>query len=212
MDMTRRMLAAAKAAGVDAIVATPHFRQKDLPRRHILKIFEWTKVVAQKSGIRLCLGYEVHVNMLARMKLEALSDFCIQDTNVVLLEFDSGPLPPNWDVLLCDLVCAGYRPVIVHPERIRPLQNEPGLAMEMRGYGCELQVDAQALHGLNPFFSAHGRLAGKLFGAGLIDYIASDAHRPSQYRDFARVLKRLDARFPKRGWLDQLAGRSASSA
>lgn len=212
MDMTRRMLAAAKAAGIDTIVATPHMKSKDVPRHHIQKIFEWTKTVAQKSGIRLCLGYEVNVSALARLRTGSIADFCIQDTNVVLLEFDPGPLPPNWDVLLCDLVRAGYRPVIVHPERIRPLQNEPGLATEMRGYGCELQVDAQALHGLNPFFSAQGRLAGKLMGAGLIDYIASDAHRPGHYRDFAQVSKRLQARFPKRGWLFQLADHSAPGA
>lgn len=212
MDMTRRMLAAARAAGVEAIVATPHFRKRDVPRHHIRQIYEWTQKVAQKSGISLYLGYEVHISALTRMRMENIADLCIQDTNVVLLEFDTGPLPPNWDVLLCDMVRAGYRPVIVHPERIRPLQDEPYLAMEMRGYGCELQVDAQALCGLNPYFSPHGRLAGRLMRAGLVDYIASDAHRPGHYRDFARVCKKLHARFPQRGWLDQLAGRPAPGA
>ncbi len=205
MDMTKDMLRAAKAAGIQAIVATPHFRDKDLDKQRIISVYQSVIPHAQRFGIQLYLGFEVHYSMLAYLDIQRVADWCIGGTNVLLLEFSSSQLPANWDCTISDLVRAGYHPIIVHPERYRYVQKHPELATEMRGYGCELQLDAEAFTGPFSFWGAQRQVAQKLLRGHLGDYIASDAHRPSHYKDFALVHKKLSARWPEKGWLNNLS-------
>jgi protein-tyrosine phosphatase len=204
MDMTVEMLQAAKAAGVHAIVASPHYRDKDLDKHNIIDVYRSVIPYAQRLGIQLYLGYEVHYSMLAYLDLRSVAEWCIGVTSVLLLELNSSQLPANWDCTISDLVRAGYRPVIVHPERYRYIQKHPELATEMRGYGCELQLDAEAFTGPFSFWGAQRQVAEKLLRGHLVDYIASDAHRPINYKDFAMVQKKLAARWPEGGWLNNL--------
>ena len=93
---SHQMLLAARDAGIDHIVCTPHCKHSDFDAELIERRYRAFKMHAEKNGVRLSLGYEVHWKKLADMGLDAAPSLCIEDTNLLLLEFSSSHLPANW--------------------------------------------------------------------------------------------------------------------
>lgn len=188
------MLKYAKSLNIRTIVATPHLRRTrecDALRR----AFENFCLLAEASGICLLLGFELHYRMLE--DLSRIRQYAIEGTNLVLMELPSSVLMPNWDSVLIALLDQGLKPVIAHPERYRYIQNDIDCAAQLRSYGCELQIDARALTGLP--FTAEKRCAQMLFREGLCDHIASDAHKPDDYRFFEKAFSKYKGRWPIAG-------------
>ncbi len=204
MQMTHDMLKEAKLAGVNGIIASPHFRSRKTNRQRILQVFAEVQKVADEYGIQMRLGFEVHYSMLVHMEMPSITDWCIQGTKYLLLEFSNAACPVDWDVMVCDLVHNGYQPIIVHPERYIFIQNSPNKAIELKRYGCELQVDAMSLKNRFSFGNNDAKTAHKLLRLGIVDYISSDAHRPEYYRQLNRVHKRLGQRWPEKGFLHEM--------
>ena len=88
MATSLRQLALAEAAGIDTLVATPHFYpQKDDVQRFLRKRRETREaLLAEYQGpIRLLTGAEVHL-CVGLDHLEALEDLCVSGTRVLLCE------------------------------------------------------------------------------------------------------------------------------
>ncbi len=192
-----QMLKAARDAGIDVLVATPHLRKpkEDLPR--IADAYCWLKPHAYAAGIHLLKGYEVSYKVLLDLPCSEVGRYCISGTNLLLLELDNVRLFPQWNRVLGGLAKEGIVPVIAHPERYVYIQEHPEMAGKMRRYGCKIQIDAPAF--LKPPWSMERRTAGKLLRIGWTDYIASDAHRPDDYRQLQAALRKLQGRLPKEG-------------
>ena len=188
------MLTYAKNLNIRTIVATPHLRRAR-DNDALREAFDNFYPLAEASGICLLLGFELHYRMLE--DLNRLGEFAIEGTNLVLMELPSSVLMPNWESILISLVDKGLRPVIAHPERYRYIQNDIDCAAQIRSFGCELQIDAQALTGLP--FTAEKRCAQMLFQEGLCDHIASDAHKPEDYRHLKKAFSKYKGRWPKNG-------------
>lgn len=92
----------------------------------------------------------------------------------LLVEFAPGFVPKGSADLLRELAFAGHVPVVAHPERNLVFQAEPGRLFEMLEKGCVAQVTAASLLG-EAGRSALG-LAEDLMEAGLVHFVASDAH------------------------------------
>jgi len=92
----------------------------------------------------------------------------------LLVEFAPGFVPKGSADLLRELAFAGHVPVVAHPERNLVFQAEPGRLFEMLEKGCVAQVTAASLLG-EAGRSALG-LAEELMEAGLVHFVASDAH------------------------------------
>jgi protein-tyrosine phosphatase len=204
MQMTHGMFIEANRAGIDTIIATPHFRSIEINREKILQAFTQVQKDAYKYGIKMQLGFEVHISMLAHLEMSTIIEWCIQGTNVILLEFPAIVRPAKWDITVCDLVQNGYKPIIVHPERCVYIQQSLEMAIELKRYGCELQVDAMSLGKSLLFSNPEGRTAEKLIRKGIVDYIASDAHRPEHYRQFGRAYKKNAHRLSSNGILNKM--------
>ncbi len=188
------MLRCAKNLNIRTIVATPHLRRaREIDALRMA--FEHFYPHAEASGIRLLLGFELHYRMLE--DLSRFREYAIEGTNLVLIELPRSLLMPNWESILITLVDKGLKPVIAHPERYRYIQNDIDCAAQIRSYGCELQIDAQALTGLP--FTAEKRCAQMLFQEGLCDHIASDAHKPEDYRHFEKAFSKYKGRWPING-------------
>jgi protein-tyrosine phosphatase len=94
-------------------------------------------------------------------------------TRVFLMEFVPSQLPMGLFERIFELRCAGYLPVVAHPERYMPLWKAPDL-VEKLASDCAMVVDLGAVAG------DHGRQQAKVARNMILDGIAhaaaSDAH------------------------------------
>ena len=204
-QMALEMLKAARRAGIDRIVATPHVRRMRTVEQ-IQPVYERTKILAEEYGILLASGCELSICALAGRTIspEALAPYQIGDTGFVLLEFPADSLPVEWEYLLSDIRRSGFRAIIAHPERYRYVCENPAVALGFLRYDCELQLDAKSF--LCGRFSAQRRAAERLLRSGVVSYIASDAHCPKDYDAHFAVRSRLGRRWPSEGLIETLIG------
>lgn len=165
----------------------PHCKHSDFNAELIRRRYQAFKAHAEKNGVRLSLGYEVHWKKLADMGLDAAPSLCIEDTNLLLLEFSNSHLPANWQRAIYSIQGKGVDIVIAHPERYKPVQEDIDVAREMREMGCRLQLSANFVEG--GIFNPRRRTATALLKNGLVDYLASDAHRVEHYATYLKALK-----------------------
>jgi protein-tyrosine phosphatase len=199
--MAVEMLKAARRAGIDRIIATPHVGKGHGVERY-LDSFTRMCGRAEKHDIQLIPGCELGVSVLVGREItpDGLSPYQIGQTRFVLLEFPDDAPPADWEYLTSDVKRAGYHAIIAHPERYRYM----GLVMaqDLINYGCELQLDAMAF--LGSLLSSERRTASKLLDGGLASYIASDAHRPGDYDSYQVIRRRLGDNWPTDGLLEKI--------
>jgi protein-tyrosine phosphatase len=184
---SQAMLHAARRAGIDRIVCTPHYRGRNVDRQRIEENYHVLSIFAQEQGVEMALGFEVYWEVLADIDKESVSDLCIENTNLLLLEFSCGSLPANWQRIIFDLQGCGIRPIIAHPERYRPIQNNVDIALEMKNMGCLLQLSSNFATG--GILGGSRKTAIKLLESDLVDYVASDAHSVEDYTDYKKALE-----------------------
>ncbi len=185
-EETFQMLDAARNAGITHIVCTPHCRFSDFDPALIAQRFRTFSEHAAQMDIQATLGYEVHWKKLAEIGIDTAPKFCIGETNLLLLEFSDAHFPANWERAIYAIQRQGITVVIAHPERYLPIQDNLDLAYELKNMGCRLQLSANFVEGGR--FDRRRRTAKALLKEGLVDYLASDAHRPEHYAVFTRAL------------------------
>lgn len=184
---SQAMLNAARNSGIDEIVCTPHCRGSHFNYQRIVDHFATLSEYAHSQGFRMTLGFEVYWENLVNFGLENAPRLCFEGTNLLLLEFSCGSLPPNWQRIVYNLQGQGIQPIIAHPERYRPVQNNLDVAVEMKDLGCLIQLSGNFASG--GFRSNSKRTALQLLQNDLVDYIASDAHCVEDYADYRKALK-----------------------
>ena len=184
---SQAMLNAARNAGIDNIVCTPHCRGSHFDYQRIVNHYDVLSRFAHTQGFEMALGFEVYWENLIDFGLENASHLCIENTNLMLLELSVGSMPVNWQRIIYSLRGQGIQPIIAHPERYRAVQNNLEIAFEMKDLGCLLQLSGNFAAG--GFRSNSKRTALQLLENGLVDYIASDAHCVEDYNDYRKALK-----------------------
>ena len=182
-------LALIRNAGVDTVVATPHF----YPNRHRTQQFlravdsSAEKLAAHLSDApRVCIGAEVlYCDRLDTM--EHLETLCIRGTNILLLE-----LPLDiWNRDLFETVeCLTKRfcVLLAHVDRYVRFQQEELLELLM--LGAYAQINADAL-----FSFIERRKLLPLLETGRIVALGSDLHHPNKrtYERFCAAKGKLGA-------------------
>ena len=187
------MAQAAMADGITHLVATPHSSSEyffDYPKTRSL-----CKDLQKRVGERLTLatGCDFHLNPenVASLRAQALR-FCINQKDYLLVEFNEIAIPPAVDQTLHEMQLAGVRPIITHPERNRLLRLRPERLATWVRHGCYGQVTGGALIGR--FGASAQKDSMRWIGAGLIHFVASDAHntssRPIQLRPAYEVVEK----------------------
>ena len=189
VEESRAMLAAAANIGVKRIVATPHVRKLPFDRALAIARRQELLPAAEELGIRLELGFEVHWNVLLTLEDIALSEYCFADAKTLLMEFSLSmeDAPQGHEQMIYHLQRNGIQVIIAHPERYPFVQHDLAIAERWHDMGCELQLDAICLK--QNMESGSKQTARKLFAAGLVDYLASDAHCVADYVKFGKALK-----------------------
>lgn len=194
IEVSLEMLRLAARTGTTDIVASPHANLEyrfdpELIARHAAALNE-----RNDSGVRLHLGCDFH------LAFENIQDalrhprkYTIAGGPYLLVEFSDLLILKTTAQIFADLLTAGMRPVITHPERNPLLQQRLPELREWVDMGCALQLTGQSL--LGDFGERARKFSERLMDEGLAHVVASDAHDlnrrpPNLDRAFAHVATR----------------------
>ena len=173
--------------GVSEVWFTPHVME-DVPNttEGIRARFEELKAVYD-GGLKLHVAAEYMIDTLFEERLSK-RDLLEHGEEVVLVETSAIAPPFNLWVVLEQMLKAGYRPLIAHPERYRYM--EPEDYRELHNMGCFLQMNLPSIVG---FYGESARQRAQyLLDKGWYRMVGSDCHRfkaiQAQYS--ARELKK----------------------
>ncbi len=207
------MARAMSAAGVTAVICTPHGDEGVGPspieaRRALDRLAE----MLGEEGILidLHLGYELTFNFAAAKEPELLRDYALGPSGrYVLLEAPYREWPSYAEDLVYRLRLNGLTPVIGHPERNPRLSRNPELLSALLRLGAVSQGTASSLRGL--FGSGARRALLEMLSRGELDILATDAHfaRPEVWR-LNEAAAELEREFPEVD-LDRLTRRNPLS-
>jgi protein-tyrosine phosphatase len=190
------MARAAHQDGCTVVVATPH-------QRHMRwSNFDHDALRAGLERVRDALGPQPEITLGAEIRdgygllddLERGLLLGLGEGSSLLLEVDRRL--PNHDLgeVVHELVIQGYPPLLAHVERIPWLAADLELIGELVSLGASTQVTAGSL--LGEFGKAAEHHAWRLLDAGLVDVLASDAHRLAWRRPGLSVARaRIERRY-----------------
>lgn len=170
---------AARAAGTNTIVATPHVNW-DYPA------VDATSIGAGVAGVNAALreaSIELEVEAGAEIALSRSAE--MSDAEIALLRLGDGPYsliecphqggaPTAVEEMLRRFAASGRSIVLAHPERCLVFQSNPRLLPSLTGFGMLSCITARSLTG--DFGSRAREYAWALLAAGQVHAIASDAH------------------------------------
>lgn len=173
------MCRAADDDGCTALVATPHQRHVAWWNTDESKLEELRAALeAELDGEpRVLLGAEVRVGEGMLQALErgpGAGVTPLAGSRYVLVEFSRHLPDPDPAGLVHEMVVAGWRPVLAHPEEIEWLTRDVAAVERLVSLGALLQVTGASITG------GYGRRvqerARDLLDLGLVHFLASDAH------------------------------------
>jgi protein-tyrosine phosphatase len=175
LEESMAMAESAIADGITHIVATPHSNgQYHFDFAHVRELRDELQA---KVGDRLeiATGCDFHLNPenLSALRKDPWQ-FCINQRDFLLLEFNEFSIPPSMDQTLHAIQLAGVQLIITHPERNGILHSHPERLRKWVRQGCFAQVTGGALTGV--FGATAQQDALRWIGEGLIHFVASDAH------------------------------------
>lgn len=197
-------LRAFRAAGVTALIATPHLRGSltlDPPalEARLREVDQaWTDLTsaAGEAGLDLDLrrGFEL---MMDDPHLD-LSDPRVRmdGGRFVLLEWPRLQVPPETGPVIRRITEQGWVPIIAHPERYWGLDRSLSVVQQWREAGASLQVNHGSL--LGHYGEEARTVALRLLRRGWVDFLSSDYHprpgRSPEVRGVAALFAEMGAR------------------
>ena len=163
-----------ESVGISALWCTPHVME-DVPNTtaRLEERFEQLKS-AYKGPIKLHLAAEYMLDNLFEKRL-AERDILTMEDDIVLVETSTNIPPVNFYEVLNEILRAGYRPMLAHPERYRYL-NEEGYE-KLKKMGVRFQMNLASVVGY------YGQTANNkalwLLEKEYYDEFGSDCHRLS---------------------------------
>lgn len=179
LEESLEMLRIAAAGGTTDIAATPHandqyrFDPADVETR-LAGLRE-----AAGDALRLHYGCEMHLtpeNLAAALR--APQAYTIAHRGYLLLELNNFQIPQNVAGIFGQLMDAGMRPILAHPERNPLVHEDYARLRDWVELGCVLQVTAQSFDGR--FGKSATASAHELVKRGLAHIVASDGHHVKQ--------------------------------
>lgn len=191
LEESLHMAQMAVESGIKAIVTTPHC--VDDRSDEIQTAFVFLKEALEKFHIplKLYMGMEIFGTEDTASLLKNEELFTLNGSRYPLIEFDFDSDGEEETDILEDVIRAGFRPVVAHPERYRYLRRDPYLINEWYHMGCLFQINRGSL--LGRFGRGPQKMAMELIDRGFTVAVASDAHyantRTQCMEDVAQLLK-----------------------
>ncbi len=189
-----RMLKAAKKAGFDTIIATPHVRKPHYDKSIAAESMSKLKPVAQSIGIKLIQGFEYNISSIAEDGIDGALQYCTEGTKTLLLEMKGTHVSSNWESIVFRLQREGADVIIAHPERYINLYGNDEMISRMIEVGCKFQVDLAVMSDKR-LFSKEKKFVKFLLQNGCVRWASSDAHRAEDYISFAQAFEKYGNKF-----------------
>ncbi|MFC3039858.1 tyrosine-protein phosphatase [Virgibacillus xinjiangensis] len=179
-SLTESLAMAKKAAdeGIRKIVATPHHENGSYvnTKNQVIAAVDYLNGQLQLENIpvEILPGQETRIYGEMLQDLQAGKVLPVNDNNYVLVELPTSHVPQYTTQLLFDMQLAGYKPIIVHPERNHEIMEQPDKLYRMVKNGALTQVTAASLVGRSG--KKVEKFANQLLEANLAHLLASDAH------------------------------------
>ncbi len=162
--------------GITAVVCTPHairdFDQLLALAEERLQALKG-ELARRQVPLALYQGFEVYASE-SLLDYQDIKRLTLPGGKRMLLEFDFGSMPACADEVLYLLRISNITPVLAHLERFDYMNRDIGRMKALKQQGAMIQVNTGSITGM------HGRAAQKcakkMIKAGLVDYIATDAH------------------------------------
>ena len=178
LAMAEAMAKMAVHDGIRVIACTPHIMPPRYPNRgdDIKRRVRSLQAHLNEQGIVLFLavGGDVHISFDLVRRLELGVAPCLHSSRYFLFEPDHKILTPRIVELCQTVIRSGYRPILTHPERLTWVSGHFDVVQTLYNAGVIMQITAGSLTGR--FGATAQMLCEKLFTAGMVDVIATDAH------------------------------------
>lgn len=168
--------------GTTSLVLTPHYiRQKD---HHGLSVTDLSRaymvfskeISAEFLSLSLYFGAENFISNLLEQQIAERDLITLNDTRYLLIEFDFAEQSGFIQRAVQQLLDAGYRPIIAHPERYECLYRNSSLLQTLVKKGCLFQINAGSPFGM--YGTAAEALSYWMLQHRLVHCVGSDAHSP----------------------------------
>jgi protein-tyrosine phosphatase len=172
VDESIEMARMASMDGVEKIIATPHITDNKYSSDDISdRVDQFNHLLRQKKiPVQVYPGAEVAISL----DPEKLSEYTINHTSYILIEFPHDHLP-SFAGKMIDWLCAKkLNPIIAHPERNYSIIRSPEVLLGLLNSNVYIQITAASLTG--DFGRDIQYCAHFLLDSGKVDIIASDAH------------------------------------
>lgn len=184
--------------GMTHSVITPHIHpgRYDNDIDTIARSFRWlqNEIIRQNIALKIAYAAEVRISveimpLIEQNRIPFLGT--LQNKQVLLLEFPHSHILPGSEKLITWLFNRNIKPIIVHPERNKALQDDFSRITPFLKAGCLLQVTAGSLIGKFGPKSQH--IARILIENNWAHFVATDAHnlkhRPPDLYEVKQYLK-----------------------
>ena len=177
----------AAEAGVDTIVATPHFYiEEDSVESFLRRREEAYSLLCENntSGIEIVKAAEVQLG-IGISELPELEKLCIGNTKYILLEFPMEPWPYWMFDFVSDIIeKRGLKPIIAHIDRYSEKGREKILSLPVK-----FQMNAESVIG----FGRRKKENLALLRQGMVHVLGSDTHGSgeSSYKAFLKATKKI---------------------
>lgn len=168
---------AARAAGIDTLVATPHVNSRtpnDAATIAGLADELNGRLAEEQVEVDVLVGAEIAITYIAEIDREELSRLALGGGDWLLVEPPFAHVAPALESMVLELLRQGHRVVLAHPERSPALQRDRQVLQRLDDAGVALSITAGSLSG--GFGGTVQRFALELARAGLIHNVTSDAH------------------------------------
>ena len=179
LKMSMDMLRAAADQGITEIINTVHFQHPkvdgidiSLERCSEKRELLYDEMVKEDLSIKIHLGAEVFYLPNLVEVINPLTTF--DHGKYMLIEFLSHQIPDTQQRVLFDLKMKGVTPIIAHPERYKPVQEDISLVYRWLNAGCLIQLDAGSLTG--SLGNSARITAMEIVKRKLCQFIGSDVH------------------------------------
>ena len=180
LSMSLNMIKCAAEQGITDVVNTVHYKHPKMDRKQVnynlinKEIFKLQNHLDEANiPVKLHSASEVFfIPELIQLIDDPLATF--SKKKYMLIEFQPNLIPELQKKILFNLKMNGVNPIIAHPERYIPVQENIITVYDWLNSGCLIQVDAGSV--LGNFGSKIKNVSEKIIKNGWCQIVGSDAH------------------------------------